>query len=169
MLVIKNKKNFFKAKQLRWFGLKKGVPRNKNRIIYSGFKYNMNDIQAGIGLLQLKEFKNIDKIIKSNAEYYLNNIKSNYFKYSDKNDISSFWLFTLLSKKSSKIIKVLNRHGIESSKIHLPNHYHPVFKNSIRYKLKNLEKFYSMLVHIPCGWWVKKNQRKKIVEIINSI
>ena len=161
-------KNITKAKQLRWFGLK-GVPRVRNRIIYSGYKYNMNDIQAGIGILQLKEFWKIDKRIKSNAKYYLKNIKNNYFKFSDKNDISSFWLFTLLTKQSDKIIKHLNENGFESSKIHLPNHYHPVFKNTVKFKLKNLEKFYSMLVHIPCGWWVKKNEREKIVKIINSV
>ena len=169
MLVIKNKKYFSKAKQLRWFGLQKGVPRVKNRIIHSGYKYNMNDIEAGIGILQLKQFWKIDKKIKSNAKYYLKNIKNNHFKFSDKNDISSFWLFTLLTKQSGRIIKLLNENGIESSKIHLPNHYHPVFKNNFKFKLKNLEKFYSMLVHIPCGWWVKKNEREKIVKIINSV
>ena len=42
-------------------------------------------------------------------------------------------------------------------------------KNNVKFKLKNLEKFYSMLVHIPCGWWVTKNEREKIVKIINSV
>ena len=66
-------------------------------------------------------------------------------------------------------IKELNKNGFEASKIHLPNHYHPVFKKSIKFRLNNLRKFYSMLVHIPCGWWVKKSDRRKIVNIINSI
>ena len=102
MLVIKKKKFLSKAKQLRWFGLKKGIPRIKNRINHSGFKYNMNDIQATIGILQLKEFWKNHKIIKDNAEYYLKNIKNNNFKFSDKSDVSSFWLFTLLSKNLIK-------------------------------------------------------------------
>lgn len=169
MLVVKNKKLLQKAKQLRWFGLTKGIPRNKNRIKISGFKYNMNNIQATIGILQLKEFEKYNKLVRSNANYYFKNIKNNYFKFSNKGDVSSYWLFTLLSKKSREIINKLNKKGFEASKVHIPNHYHPVFKKNIKFNLKNLNKFYSMLVHIPCGWWLKRDDRKEIVNIINSI
>ena len=64
MLVIKNKKLFEKAKRLRWFGIdrsKKQLGIWENDVRELGYKYQMNDIAAALGLAGLKE---IDSIVK---------------------------------------------------------------------------------------------------------
>jgi hypothetical protein len=31
-----------------------------------------------------------------------------------------------------------------------------------------MEEWYANFVHIPCGWWVDKEDREKIVEVIKK-
>ena len=50
---------------------------------------------------------------------------------------------------------------------HYPNHLHSIF-NKKNTTLDGLENFYRKLVHIPCGWWLSKNDLKKIVDIVVS-
>ena len=74
MLIIKNKKLFEKAKRLRWFGIdrsKKQLGIWKNDVRELGYKYQMNDIAASLGLAGLKE---IDSIIKK-GYCFLKNMK----------------------------------------------------------------------------------------------
>ena len=57
-----------KARRVRWFGLPKGVPRTKLDVSHIGFKYNMNNVSAVIGLSQLE---NIHKLINKHITYQL--------------------------------------------------------------------------------------------------
>ena len=35
-------------------------------------------------------------------------------------------------------------------------------------KLPNLDRFYEKMVHIPCGWWVTKDDCDKMIELIRK-
>ena len=59
-LFFKNKKYLDFIKRFRWFGLTKGADRTKPSITHVGYKYNMNNISAAIGIEQLDRF---DKIL----------------------------------------------------------------------------------------------------------
>ena len=50
-----------------------------------------------------------------------------------------------------------------------PKGIYPIFKNSIRGELKNTERFYRQLIHLPSGWWVTKKDLDYIIKIIKSI
>ena len=67
--------------------------------------------------------------------------------------------------KAKKIINHLVKKRIASSKVHIPNNYHPLFRNN---QLPNTKKFYEHLIHIPCGFWVKQADAQKISEVIRS-
>ena len=57
-------------KEFRWFGMQKNKPRQEVDIKRLGYKYNMNNVTATIGLIQLD---NIDKLISkhvSNSNYF---------------------------------------------------------------------------------------------------
>ena len=73
-MLYKNKKLFEKAKRLRWFGIdrsKKQLGIWENDVRELGYKYQMNDIAASLGLAGLKE---IDSIVKKEY-YFLKNMK----------------------------------------------------------------------------------------------
>lgn len=171
MLVMKNIKHISRAKKMRWFGLTKGKPRHLNRITELGYKYNMTNISAVIGILQLETFaRNLKKYIY-NGNFLTNELnKGHLIKPASvsMNEFPSYWFFTGIAKNSTKIIKNLNQYNIGASKVHIPNHKHPIFFKSVRHPLTNTEIFYKKLIHLPTGWWVNKNNLKLIIEIINK-
>ncbi|WP_099340004.1 DegT/DnrJ/EryC1/StrS family aminotransferase [Candidatus Fonsibacter ubiquis] len=170
ILLIKNKKFYKKAKRIRWFGLTKSLARSKNRIKDLGYKYNMNNITAVIGKLQLKQINKLNSISIKNARLFEKAIKSNPNLQNSpiaKNNKSVYWLFNVLTKNSLRLIKKLNYFGIEASKVHVLNNIHPIF-NSNKLNLKGCEEFYKKILHIPCGWWLKKSKRNIIINILKN-
>ena len=166
-LLYKNSKLHEKLKRLRWFGLLKGEDRTKPSITDIGFKYNMSNISAALGIYQLKRLDSIISANRNCAMFYNENLNNlDFLKVVNKKDISpTYWLYTLLSKNSDKFIQFLNEHGIAASKVHIPNNFHPLFNDE---SLLNTKIFYNQLVHLPCGNWVSKADQEYILDTINK-
>ena len=62
-------------------------------------------------------------------------------------------------------MKAMTSAGISASPLHHRSDTHSLFKESKR-ELPNMEQWYNSFVHIPCGWWVSKEERERIVEVI---
>lgn len=170
MICIKDDDEFEKAKLMRWFGIKKGISRFENDIQIQGYKYHMNNVNATIGLVQLESLDLlIDKYIE-NGKYFdreLQNIKDvelmKYYPHSQP----SYWFYTLKVERRSDFIKTLAENGIMASEVHKRNDIHTIFKDS-KIKLPSVDEFEKKWVHIPCGWWVTKRDREKIVNCIKN-
>ena len=54
--------------------------------------------------------------------------------------------------------------GFMASEIHKRNDLH-TYLNDYPTEMPNLDKFYSRLVHIPCGWWVTLEDCDKILRV----
>lgn len=170
VLGLKNPDKLVAAKKIRWFGMLKGVPRTEVNINSIGYKYNMNNVTAAIGLVQLRGISAIlDKHI-SNGKYYdksISKIQGLDFAKCDHGSQSSYWLYTLLSEYSGDLEKALNSRGVQASKLHRPNNKHSIFFDSKK-NLPGLDKFYKRLLHIPCGWWVAESQCDEIISILKK-
>lgn len=156
------------AKKFRWFGMLKGVPRTEVDIQSVGWKYNMNNVTATVGLVQLQSIHAILQRHADNGRYFdqqFSNVTGVDFARCEASAAPSYWLYTLLSDDSQTLEKALNAAGITASKLHRPNSLHSIFRDS-RTELPGLETFYRRLLHIPCGWWVGDEDRARIVEII---
>lgn len=170
MLVLTNPELMLEAKKFRWFGMLKGVSRTEVDIETVGYKYNMNNVNAAIGLVQLNYISLILSRHILNGQYYdeqFSSISGVDFAHCDTVAKPSYWLYTLLSDHSEDIEKALNAAGVMASKLHRPNNMHSIFKNSGKY-LPGLNQFYKRLLHIPCGWWVSDEDRERIVEVIKK-
>jgi perosamine synthetase len=170
MLCLTNQEDYNRAKKLRWFGLDRDIPRLENDITETGYKYNMNNVTAAIGLVQLKHLKkNVFRYIE-NGKYFDNHLKNlpgvTLIPYY-QNTEPSYWLYTIKVRDRDSFIAYMKKNGIVASPLHLRNDRHTVFKNP-NSTLPNLDKFYSEFVHIPCGWWITDSLRKKITKIIVS-
>jgi perosamine synthetase len=158
------------AKRFRWFGLSKNVPRLLNDITSVGYKYNMNNVAATIGLCQLET-------INDRVSEYIDNGRAFDAAFQDCTRLRpadyevaaapSFWLYTLLCDDSEKVQSHLESRGIAASKLHVRNDRHSIFEPSRR-KLPNLDIFYDRFLHIPCGWWVDFDARGKIIEAVRE-
>lgn len=168
VLALKNSEKVDLARRLRWFGLSKGVPRTEVDITRFGYKYNMSNVAAVIGLEQLKGVSPLLERHRDNGRFFnlaLANIPGISPAFVEKIANPSYWLYTLGTDDFEDVERLLNSNGIMASKLHRPNHLHSVFKPFYS-NLPQLQEFYKKLIHIPCGWWVTDEQRERIVNLL---
>lgn len=169
-LVISEASKLNQAKRFRWFGMLKGVPRTEVDITSVGYKYNMNNINATIGLAQLPVIDSVLNRHIQNGKFFdsaFSVIPGIDFARCEKIAQSSYWLYTLLSEHCADLEKAFNAAGVSASKLHRPNNLHSIFTSS-REALPGLDKFYRHLLHIPCGWWVSDEDRERMVDIVKK-
>lgn len=169
-LTVKSQMDQERARKKRWFGLDKTKPRLENDITEAGYKYHMNNINATVGLVQMRH---LDWIIEShvaNGKYFdehLRNVEGVQTVSYYANTEPSYWLYTMKVDRRADFCKMMIDNGVMASELHLRNDRHSVFSESKR-DLPALNDFYSKFVHIPCGWWVTPEDREKIVELIKK-
>ncbi|WP_440677289.1 DegT/DnrJ/EryC1/StrS family aminotransferase [Candidatus Pelagibacter sp. HIMB1587] len=96
-----------------------------------GFKYNMNDLMAAIGQVQLKKLNSFNEKRNNGVCKYLKGIKNcknikPFFK-NFSNGIA-YWMFAVRSKKRDKLISFLKQKGIATSVYWIPVPMHPLYK-----------------------------------------
>lgn len=169
-LAMKDGAQIERAKRLRWFGLSKDKSRLDNDITEVGYKYAMNNVNATIGLCQMKHLNDVISIYISNGKYYDEALKDipgiDLVKYNNNTE-PSYWLYTMRVERRDDFCKMMEANGIMASQLHHRSDTHSIFKESKR-ELPNMEDWYAHFVHIPCGWWVDEIIREKIVETIKK-
>jgi perosamine synthetase len=170
LLQIQNEEEYEKAKLIRWFGIDKRKTRLDNNIQFQGYKYHMNNVNATIGLIQLEEIESILDSYIQNGKYFdshLQNIPGleliNYYQGSEP----AYWLYTLKVDNRDAFIRRMSEIGVMASELHKRNDLHD-YLNDFNCHLPNLDKFYPKLVHLPCGFWLKPEDREMIVRSINE-
>ena len=146
-----------------------------------GYNYRMPDINATLGISQLKKINKFIIKRKSIAKEYFKGFKNNsniilpsIEKYCDH----SFHLFPIQIKfKNLKIDKKFFFNSMLKRNINLQVHYIPVhlqkfYKQKFNFKKKSLpvaENFYSNEVSLPIYYSLDKKKVQKIIKDINSI
>lgn len=169
-LQIQDNELYEKGKLIRWFGLDKKKNRLENDITIQGYKYHMNNVNAAIGLVQLE---NIDEVVSKyiqNGIYLDENLKNvngvELIKYYPNSE-PSYWLYTLKVENRERFIQKMSDNGIMASELHKRNDSH-TYLNDFNETLSNMDKFYNKMVHIPCGWWVTKDDCDKMIKLIKN-
>lgn len=169
-LCVKNCIDLDRARRLRWFGLDKKRSRLENDITEVGYKYSMNNINATIGLVQMKYVKDIVGKYVENGKYYdkvLKNLDGITMVDYSPNTEASFWLYTMKVERRNDFMRMMELEGIMASPLHHRSDTHSIFKDSRR-ELPQMEQWYDSFVHIPCGWWINEENRSHIVDIIKK-
>jgi dTDP-4-amino-4,6-dideoxygalactose transaminase len=169
-LQIQDKELYEKGKLIRWFGLDKKMTRLENDIQIQGYKYHMNNINATIGLVQLETIEELLQKYRTVGKYLDLNLKGvneleTVAHYP--NSESSYWLYTLKVDRRDDFVKMMTGNGFMASEIHKRNDLH-TYLNDYPTEMPNLDKFYSRLVHIPCGWWVSLEDCEKMIDLIKK-
>ena len=101
-LAVKSKENMDIARLKRWFGLDKTKSRLENDIKEVGYKYGMNNVNATMGLVQMRFLSSILNTYIDNGQYYdmaLQNIEGlELVKYYYDTE-PSYWLYTMKVEK----------------------------------------------------------------------
>ena len=117
-MIISNNKNFFKyCREYHDHGHEnnKKLPRGRDTKKIYGFNYRMTEIQAAIGIVQLKKLSNMISDYKKKFKLLEINLKNQFLlrkiEKKSKPNYDTFILFQKNKVKKNKIINLLNKFG----------------------------------------------------------
>lgn len=147
-------------------------------ILYPGFKYNMTDIQASLGLHQLDKLEDMQKTREEYAEIYNS-------AFQDVEEIirpeivpenrHAWHLYviqvndSLLSIDRDQFIEELSKANIGTSVHFIPVHLHPYYREKYGYKegdFPDAERAYKRMVSLPL---YPKMTRQDVEDVANAV
>tara|TARA_B100001063_G_scaffold30352_1_gene23323 strand:- start:9019 stop:10200 length:1182 start_codon:yes stop_codon:yes gene_type:complete len=175
ILICPHEKLYKRAKILRWYGIDRDDNRKDFRceadIPEWGYKFHMNDVNASIGLANLKEVdENVIAKHKANGHYYneqLKDVDGVTLLENKKEHDSAYWIYTIKVERQDDFMAKMQEKGIMVSRVHERNDKHSCVQE-FKSALPNLDKIVKEMICIPVGWWVTKEQREYIVESIKK-
>jgi dTDP-4-amino-4,6-dideoxygalactose transaminase len=171
MLICPDSQSHKRAKLLRWYGLDRTTSadfRCEQTIQEWGYKFQMNDIAASIGLSNMEHLGEITSKHISNGTFYDIQLKdaNGVRLLESKNDRqSSYWIYTMRVDNRDGFIQKMKEKGIGISRVHDRNDKHDCVQE-FRTALPGTDKICKDMICIPCGWWVGREEREYIVESI---
>lgn len=141
----------------------------KYEITRLGYKYNMNDLTAAVGLAQLKKINLFNKNRNLILKKYLNGIKDlkyikSVFPYDLKN--GSYWLFSVKTKFRDELINFLKKKNISTAVHFVPLPMNKLYKSYYNNNLKNTKSIWKEIVSLP---FFPDLESKKIEHVIKCL
>lgn len=135
-----------------------------------GFHAMMPEINAYVGFGAMTSVPQLLEKQSNNMSFYSHTIKNERpFAVVRRNEAKgSGWVFTILSDRSSELLKLLRASGVYASRVHLRNDHYSCFGPNLRTDLKGVNEFSAREICVPSGWWLTENDRNTIVSAIQS-
>lgn len=188
MITTDNKELADKARILSLHGISKDAWKRYSsegswyyEILYSGYKYNMSDVQASIGIHQLKKLDQMQRRREKIAKFYNNSFKNipqiitplvkDYTKpawhlYSVQIDTDS------LKINRNEFIEALKAENIGTSVHFIPLHLHPYYKERYGFKRGDFpvaESIYDHEISLPLYPKMTDEDAKDVVSAVKKI
>jgi perosamine synthetase len=186
-LICNDSAKFSLARKLKWFGYDRDAVKdekgewkgqrwsadiNPDEV---GFKFNMNNISAAIGLAQMKYIGALLDAHRGNAATYIDAFRDSPFiraLHVPEEAQSSYWVYTCLFNGSEDqrdaLIERLNAEGIAAGLVHLPNDMYSAFKE-FESDLPGTVAFSASQISLPCGWWVTPEDCRHIARRVHEL
>ena len=163
MLTCRSDEYVSRARKLSWLGINRGTWDRVDGEEYSwkydveelGFKYQMNDIAASIGLVQLSKLEKVNKTRRELALRYsecLGNLDWIEIPEEKEYATSSWHNYVIkvnLSSLRNPLIDHLKKSGISTGMHYIPNHMYEMYKPYVRQPLPVAEKMWQRLITLP--------------------
>jgi perosamine synthetase len=173
MLVIKDQSLYEKAKRLRWFGIDRASKQQgiwENDITEIGYKYQMTDLSASMGLASLEEFDENLKYRQLLYRLYCDNLKDvsgiRVIGAEYTNREHAAWLLTAEVDNRVGFMEHLRKHKIESSQVHYRNDRYTIFGGRQEGVFKNMDKMEDRYIVLPLHLKVKESDVQYITDVI---
>ena len=181
LLAVKKKSDAKRGKILRWYGIDREDRKWDKYNIYweypiseVGYKMQMTDVAASIGLGQLpyleKLLRNRRKLAKlyEDAASRSKTLKAQKVLPKAK---SNYWMFTIICENKNiklKLLQKLDKIGVRAEEAHRRNDMYPVFKNYRSDTLPGVDYFDKNHLIIPVGHWVSEKDASRIAEVLTN-
>jgi len=176
IIACRNKEDYERAKLLRWYAHDRKGRRTEVRwtaeVYEPGYKFNMNNVSATVGLANLKYLDTLIGTHKANGTYYDSNITNPRVQKMKvrENSESAWWIYNLLlenAEERERFVKLMTANNIEVSVVHTRNDTYKLFE-AFKRDLPVLNQVTPQYISIPVGWNVTPQDRERIVKIINE-
>jgi UDP-4-amino-4,6-dideoxy-N-acetyl-beta-L-altrosamine transaminase len=137
-----------------------------------GFNYRMSDINAALGLSQLRKLSgNIEKrslLAKSYKDFLVGSIT--FQKYNEEKYQNAYHLFVVQIDKRKELYDFLKNNQVYSQVHYLPVYKHPFYqKNGFKDEcLGNAEKYYSQALSLPMFHGMQLSEQERVIELLKS-
>ena len=174
MLIVKDKDIVPMAERIRWFGIDRSNKQNgtwENDIWEVGYKYQMTDISAALGLASLKEF---DEVLAHRQKLFqayrkglkgASGIKLLGAEHTDRTHAA--WLCTNIVEKRMDFMKNLREHKIESGQVHYRNDRYTVLGGR-RDDLPNMDSIEDNYIVLPLHTHMTEENVNYVCEVIKK-
>ena len=175
LLSIKDSEKHSIGKRLRWFGIDRASKLKsiwENDINEIGFKYQMTDLNASLGLSALNHFDYIQNHRYKLFSLYLENlsgvsgIKVVGTPPSDRTHAA--WIFTICVKNRLHIQEFMKNNGVETSQVHYRNDKYTIFSD-FKSDVPNMDLIENDYLVLPMHHKVTVDDVNYICELLISV
>jgi dTDP-4-amino-4,6-dideoxygalactose transaminase len=141
LLTVRDNDDLLKARRLRWFGIDRAGKQNgtwENDIWEMGYKYQMTDIAASMGLAGLDDLDSVLTHRRTLLQRYADNLKNEnrvHLLVPERSSIAdsghAAWLATIIVEENRDLLRdKLRDNKIEANPVHFRNDMYTLFQNS---------------------------------------
>jgi len=147
-----------RGRLLRWFGIDREAEvkefRGEVDVEEAGYKFHMNDLNAAIGLENLKHTPNLLALHRSHAAVLDHGLNWDIYTSTDPSyqHNSAHWLYTVLlpdAQIREKFKSYMPSKGIQVSQVHWRNDKLTAFKEFASDDLPGVDEFSSRMICVP--------------------
>ncbi len=184
MICTNNDEYAEKLKILRLHGISKDAWKRYSKegswfyeVLEAGYKCNLTDIQASLGIHQLRKLDNFIKLKQEIADFYsqaFKNIPQIIIPKVKENIKHSWYLYPIIVKEfdRSLFIEKLKAENIGTSVHFIPVHLHPYYRDKFGFKRGDFpvaERVFDGLVSLPIHNCMTMDDAKDVVDAVNKI
>jgi perosamine synthetase len=173
LLAVRDPELALKAKRLRWFGIDRAAKQGgvwENDITEIGYKYQMTDIAANLGLAGLADFSFVLGHRQALLRRYHEGLSGVAgLSLVGGGDLSGHaaWLMTVLADDRESLMAKLREHRIECGMVHYRNDMYSVFEDS-RGLFPNMDAIEPRYLCLPLHTHVALDDVERIVDVVRS-
>jgi len=183
MITTNNKRYYERLKRLRWLGIDKSTYERtktdkkepsayawKYNVPEIGYKYHMNDINAAIGIEQLKLLDEENAYRRKLAVIYnqeLNHPDIISLPYVSPDVVTSQHLYVIQVRRRDDLIAKLKANGVAPGVHYRPNNIYPMYRK-YRADVENVKRIAKNIVSLPMHTLLEKKDVWRITKIINQ-
>jgi perosamine synthetase len=174
LLTFKDPNILEKAKRLRWFGIDRSAKQLgvwENDIKDVGYKYQMTDLGAAIGLASIRNFASTLSLRRELLHRYYSNLEGNsriQILGRETQDLyHAAWLFTIRVKDRKRLQVKLLEHKIESNQVHYRNDRYSIFSSG-KLDLPNMNSIEDEYLVLPLHTKMNIEDVDRICKVLNS-
>lgn len=174
LLTFRDKSLIEKARRLRWFGIDRSAKQLgiwENDIREVGYKYQMTDLGAAVGLACIRNFETTLKLRRSLLYRYYENLVGNrrleILGMELDHTVHAAWLFTIRVPNRKRLQEKLLQNRIESNQVHYRNDRYSIF-SSTKLNLPNMNAIEDEYLVLPLHTKMTIDDVDRICAVLKS-